>query len=541
MPVDVASENAQTTGRDTWNNLSVFGHGDDTVAGFARSISYNIGETVEFSVTGGATTIDIYRAGWYGGQGFRLVTSVINNPTTQPEAQTIPNSAGATSCSNWSVTGTWTIPGTATSGLYLALVRSIAPNAPNAFYITFVVRDDNADADIIYKTSDSTWGAAYNHYGTQSNLNGKNIYGSGTGVGNIVDRSHAVSYHRPVITRSTVMQTYWTACEMPLIRWLERNGYKVKYITGVDLDKDPTILESGKIFLSSGHDEYWSENMRDAVENWRDSGPNYSIFMSGNEVFWKTRYEYNGDEAIMWCYKDTMPGPGGHVAGQPLDPVTWTGTWKDTRWENNRPEWLLTGTDFRMNGVNDFDATIVQNPYGGLKVWGGSSLNDGDITLTKVIGFEADEVRPTQPEGSYRLLAAYIRNIDGIHADNNGQNYNGNGDLQWGIIAQRYSSGAVTVGFGTCQWSWTLDGTHDRGAGTPVSLAAQQFTTNLLRTLGADPETPQNDVTLETLPTLRNLAGAIPGVRFTGMKGKGGIDMYAYRKGGDPVEVADLL
>jgi hypothetical protein len=209
--------------------------------------------------------------------------------------------------------------------------------------------------------------------------------------------------------------------------------------------------------------------------------------MSGNEVFWKIRYTPDHNSA--YCYKDTMPGPGAHVAGAALDPVEWTGTWKDTRWPGRKPEWLLTGTDFRLNGINEFDPVIVKNPYANHTVWGNSSLNDGDITLTKVVGFEADSVRPTQPAASTKLLAVYNRNINGAYADDNGQTYTNSGDLSWGIVSQRYLGGGLTVGFGTCQWSWALDGTHDRGAGTPVSSAAQQFTINLLADLGAPPAT----------------------------------------------------
>jgi hypothetical protein len=102
------------------------------------------------------------------------------------------------------------------------------------------------------------------------------------------------------------------------------------------------------MYISVGHDEYWSQGMRDNVEAFRNAGGN-CLFMSANEVFWRIRYT---DERTIWCYKDTMPGPGSHVAGTPLDPVTWTGTWRDTRRPGGPvPESLLTGTFFRMNGV----------------------------------------------------------------------------------------------------------------------------------------------------------------------------------------------
>ncbi len=309
------------------------------------------------------------------------------------------------------------------------------------------------------------------------------------------------------------MQTYWWACELPLIRFLERNGYSVKYISSVDLDQEGVSILSGKgaIFLSSGHDEYWTTNMRNAVETWRDVSGGHSIFMSGNEVFWRARFEYVDDEAILWCYKDTMPGPTDALprnAGEVFDPVTWTGTWCDTRWSETRPQWLLTGTEFGMNGVYDYDATITKNPYGGLKVWGNTSLADNNITLVGAMGFEADHKHPTQPNGSYSFLASYTRSAPGGLSDANGQNYDVPGNINWGVVAQRYSSGAVTIGFGTCQWAWTLDGTHDRGT-TAVSTAAQQFTVNVLNDLGAPPQTLMGGMTLQELTPLDDY-GRIP-------------------------------
>ena len=48
-------------------------------------------------------------------------------------------------------------------------------------------------------------------------------------------------------------------------------------------------------------------------------------------------------------------------------------------------------------------------------------------------------------------------------SDVNGENYTQDGTLEWGVVAQRFASGALVVGFGSCQWAWGLDATHDRG------------------------------------------------------------------------------
>ena len=63
------------------------------------------------------------------------------------------------------------------------------------------------------------------------------------------------------------------------------------------------------MFLSVGHDEYWSGQQRANVEAARDAGVHLAFF-SGNEVFWKTRWENsidgsrNADRTLV-SYKET--------------------------------------------------------------------------------------------------------------------------------------------------------------------------------------------------------------------------------------------
>ena len=60
--------------------------------------------------------------------------------------------------------------------------------------------------------------------------------------------------------------------EYPMIRWLEANGYDVTYFAGVDSDRRGLAIRSHKVFLSAGHDEYWSAAQRANVEAARDAG-----------------------------------------------------------------------------------------------------------------------------------------------------------------------------------------------------------------------------------------------------------------------------
>ena len=126
-------------------------------------------------------------------------------------------------------------------------------NDGEASHIVFIVRDDDGASDILVQTSDTTW-QAYNQYG------GYSLYG-GPGA-NDGGHAHKVSYNRPFTTRDTPTEDWLFNAEYPMVRWLERNGYDVSYFTGLDGDRRGTEILEHKVFMSSGHDEYWSAGQR---------------------------------------------------------------------------------------------------------------------------------------------------------------------------------------------------------------------------------------------------------------------------------------
>ena len=120
-----------------------------------------------------------------------------------------------------------------------------------------------------------------------------------------------------------------------MVRWLERNGYDVSYIDRRrHRPRAAPSCSSTRSFLSVGHDEYWSGGQRANVEAARDAGVNLAFF-SGNEVFWKTRWETSIDGSntpyrTLVSYKETHanakidPLPGRldrHLARSALQPA----------------------------------------------------------------------------------------------------------------------------------------------------------------------------------------------------------------------------
>ncbi len=113
---------------------------------------------------------------------------------------------------------------------------------------------------------------------------------------------------------------FYFADEYPAVRFLEKNGYDVTYISGVDTHRRGNLLLNHETYLSVGHDEYWSGPQRANVEAARDAGVNL-MFLSGNEMYWRVRYEPSADPSAtpyrtLVSYKETWdnakidPSPG---------------------------------------------------------------------------------------------------------------------------------------------------------------------------------------------------------------------------------------
>jgi len=510
----IVCENAQPGNPDTEWDIS--GAGDPSIQGFATDISVNKGETVHFKVDTTAATfrIDIYRLGYYGGQGARYIATLPTiTGTNQPNCLT-DGPTGLIDCGNWTESASWVVPTTAVSGIYIA--KLTRPDTGGDSHIVFIVRDDQALSDLLFQTSDTTW-QAYNTYG------GNSLYvgGPGTNPG----RAYKVSYNRPFTTRGTSPEDWLFNAEYPMVRWLEANGYFVTYATGVDTDRfGATDLLDHKIFLSVGHDEYWSGPQRANVEAARNAGVNLAFF-SGNEVFWKTRWEASIDSThtsyrTLVSYKETHANA--QIDPQDVSPTwTWTGTWRDARFsppaDGGRPENALTGTIFTVNCCTTTAAIKVPQQFAPQPFWRNTRIATlpagGTATLTAgTLGYEWDENLNNgfRPAGLTPLSATTLSVTQKLQ--DNGSTY-GSGTATHALTLYRHSSGALVFGAGTVQWSWGLDGNHDRGGSTP-DLAMQQATVNLFADMSAQAQPGSLQpglvpgVTDTTLPTVTLTAPA---------------------------------
>ncbi len=478
------------------------GVGDPSIQGFASDISVDLGETVQFKIDTDASgyRLDIYRMGYYGGAGARKVATVqpsVGLPQVQPDCLN-DATTGLIDCGNWGISASWTVPADAVSGIYFA--KAVRDDNGGASHIVFIVRDDAGNSDILFQTADTTW-QAYNSFG------GNNLYG-GSGPGSD-GRAYKVSYNRPFNTRGVDGGQDWVfAAEYPMVRWLEANGYDVSYFTGVDSDRFGSLIQNHQVFLSLGHDEYWSGQQRSNVESARDAGVHLAFF-SGNEVFWKTRWE-NGIDAegashrTLVCYKETHDYPN----SQDPDVLNWTGTWRDPRnsppADGGRPENALTGTLFTVNAGA---TTRIQVPAadGKMRFWRNTdiaSLQPGQIAFLPngTLGYEWDEDIDNgfRPPGLIRMSTTTVFNAPVL--TDFGSNF-GSGTATHHLTFYRHASGALVFGAGTVQWSWGLDQNYDdafgRG-GDPADVRMQQATVNLFADMDVQPATLQSNLAAAT-------------------------------------------
>ncbi|WP_255436511.1 N,N-dimethylformamidase beta subunit family domain-containing protein [Tessaracoccus sp. MC1756] len=458
----------------------VDGSGSDTIQGFATDISVNVGGTVGFKIDTPSTDyrIDIYRLGWYDGDGARKVAT-IDNPTlvNQPGCQLAePAPVNLLDCGNWSQSASWIVPSDAVSGIYVARPTREDVGGDLASHIPFIVRDDASTSEVFFQASTTTW-QSYNAYGNY------NLYGySGT------QHAHKVSFNRPFQTRGTEPENYLFNSEYPMLRWLERNGYDVSYTTSVDTARRGNLIQNHDAFLSVGHDEYWSQEQRDAVEAARDAGTNLAFF-SANEVYWKIRWE--DDFRTQVTYKEgAAAGSDEHYNcynNYQCDPSdVWTGLWREA--PGSTPENSLTG---QISWRDDTVAMKVPARFAPLRFWRNTAVasltGNAEATLAPgTVGYEWDpeqaEYNEYYPDGRILLSSTQI-----------------NGEFHT-MSLYRASSGALVFGAGTVQWPWGLDASSSTPQATE-NATQQQATANLLADMGALPTSLQSGLVMPTSST----------------------------------------
>lgn len=262
--------------------------------------------------------------------------------------------------------------------------------------VLFVVRSarPGRDTRILYKLPWFTF-HAYNGTGHGS-LYGEAIWADdhlfpgfkvtmrrpGGGTGGVPDMSCPPDYYDQCSPRNTF--THWDA---PMVAWLAENGYPVDYCTDLDVHLEADLLSHYSLLLSVGHDEYWSPEMRAAIDSFVGKGGNIAYF-SGNICSGSIQLMDGGTSFT--CAKISPPNPNGRQ-------------WSNGDWtEAGDPEDRTTGVNFyqaggRWDGKRQSLGYTVQHVNHW--VFAGTGLADGDEFGAGIVGYENDGAEFVKRDG----------------------------------------------------------------------------------------------------------------------------------------------
>ncbi|KOP27515.1 hypothetical protein AMR41_04655 [Hapalosiphon sp. MRB220] len=445
------------------------------IEGYASLTSVNRGDKIKFFVNTKEPTytIEIFRMGWYGNKGGRQITPVIRRKGVKQPPPIVDPATGLIEC-DWKDPYVLKIPDNPdnstvwTSGIYLA--KLTAGISGKQSYIIFVVRDDTRASDILFQSSVTTY-QAYNNWGGMSlyrwNSRGKQAYKVSFNRPYTLSPNRAAAYGVGAGEFLTNFQpkrrTSSAGWEYNMVRWLERQGYDVTYSTDIDTHEnrlDPysgkSMLLLHKAFLSVGHDEYWSWQMRQNVEAARDAGVNLGFF-SSNSCYWQIRLEPsqitgNINRTIV-AYKENAALDPYARDKDPSNDYLVTTVWRkkpvnlpedaligvmyqtfqvnaDIIVNHTAPNWLLTDTQLMQNHSQASTSKDLQS-------------SSKQIRLEGLLGYEVDRMFGNAPYNTIRVAHSPYRYGRGIrYAD---------------MTVYTTDSGAIVFATGSMQWSWGLD------------------------------------------------------------------------------------
>jgi hypothetical protein len=397
-PPSIAAENA-AYGTTAWRLPGppglLGGEGHGAVAGYVAEQALAPGQTerVYVDAPGARTvTVQVFRMGWYGGRGGRLVLASGPLPVASQPPCTHRSATGLTECT-WRATLSFPIPNALPSGVYIVKLSTRAGAQRDCL---FVVRAAHPRG-LLVAIPTATY-EAYNAWGGDSLYPGGSLRVGATGTTQGVE----VSYDRPYDSQTGAGQFFIR--EVAVVRFLERYGYPVSYTTSESLDGDPAQALGAKALIDAGHSEYWSQRAADALRTARDAGTSL-IFLSSDTLAWRVRFaaadgassEAGRPDHTIVAYKQfagadpdradpsgLFPGGGAQLAGSAYDgcisprvaqagpPVYRYYAW--TPVASLRPAWLFAGT-----GI-----TAVTRIPG-------------------IVGYELDERTPATPPGTQLL------------------------------------------------------------------------------------------------------------------------------------------
>jgi hypothetical protein len=439
------------------------------IEGYASESSVAPGEQLHLHVNSPASSyrIEVSRLGWYGGAGGRLVAcdpgcSSSEGPVAQANSPIVDSTTGELDA-NWTVTDTVEIGEDWATGYYVAefLVTSGESAGKVAWYPFIVTPASGDESAILVQVPTNTW-QAYNPWPGAGI--GKSLYDY---LSSEEKAATKVSFNRPLTQRGTENVYYQDPVfgrEIQAVRFLEREGYEVAYVTDEDVDRDPGLLLQHRLDLVLGHDEYWTAAMRNGWEDALAAGHN-EVFMGADIGTWMVRYEDAGRTLVGYKYNP-----------DPLSPPTTEFRKQDPP----EPECELEGVQYDevVGHAGLFNYTVTAAAEGNPWIEA-AGLRPGD-EIPAVVGYEWDAVTPGCATPPLDVL---------FHLPSPGTA--GGADA----VTYQAPGGGTVFAAGTNMFANMLDEYNDAiSKGQATDPRIQAFTNAMLSELGAAPVRYQLDV-----------------------------------------------
>ena len=480
------------------------------IEGYASATSVNGGDIISLFVNTNAPsfTLEVFRTGWYQGLGARRLLDPVDIPGTS-QITPAPDPTTGFVEANWvnpfelqtsdSISGDpWP------TGVYLARLTESVGGMQS--YIIFVVRDDGNHHDMLFQLPVTTY-QAYNAWG------GKSIYGFNSGIAEPWGstpgaRATHISFDRPYARNPYDPAAYGMGAgeyltnvqpvgridgagwDYNMVRWLEHEQYDVGYITNIDTHRNLYSPSDTFAFISQGHDEYWTWEMRTHVDMLRDQGTNLAFFAS-NAAYYQMRFEPSPTTAatdrVMVVYKDEALDPV-FTDANPLNDFLTTIPFRNL--PVPQPEEALIGVQYVLDPV-DTDI-IVTNPTHW--VFSKTGLTAG-ATLDGLLGYEPDGIFGGGPANLEVLAETPI--VSSQDPGNTGTSH---------MTIYQPTPLSYVFATGSLQWSWGLDDYNAPALRTSrTSAAAQQISANVLESFGALPH-PGDESLVASCVRIRSLS-----------------------------------
>lgn len=394
------------------------------IKGFASDGGTAPGDCLDFRVTVDPPQpfgIDIYRIGWYDGEGARKITT---SPRLSGIKQPAPLTAGRTvSCHHWWLSWRLQVPRDWPTGCYVAVLTT--NDGRHRSHIPFTVRDP-VPSDLLLVLPDITW-QAYNLF-PEDGRTGASLYHAWDDEGRLLPEPEAavtVSFDRPYAGAGLPLHV---GHAYDFVRWAERQGYSLAYANARDLHSGRVDPAGCRGVIFPGHDEYWTVRMRRAAEKARESGTSL-VFLSANTMYWQVQLDPlpgGTPDRLLTCRKRRGPGRSAQFRDQ------------------GEPEQRLLGIQY-AGQVPEPYPLIVRNSDHWL--WESTGAADGD-ELPGLVAGEADCYHPRTklPEHTARVLLAHSPYYDVRGAKKHQE-----------TSLYEAPSGALVFCSGTYGWSPALD------------------------------------------------------------------------------------